>query len=194
MFCKMNWHGFGVLSVAVMLAACNGAQKEATEAALDAAQTAITSVQGEAAKYVPEQLKATQDAMQSARGALAKGDYQGALNGAKDAANKAKELAAAAAAKKEELGKSWASFSETFPKSLEEAKRRLDAYSHGARLPEGLEKEMLPDAKAQYDQLKQGWNDAVASFQQGNLADAAKRAVELKEGLAKLAELLGMKT
>lgn len=191
---KMNWHALGIVSLAAMMAACNGGQKEATEAALDAAQTAISAVQGEAAKYVPDQLKATQDAMQNARDALAKGDYQGALNGAQNAANKVKELAAAAAAKKDELSKSWANFSDTFPKSLEEAKRRLDAYSHGARLPEGLEKEMLPDARTQYDQLKQGWNDAVASFQGGNLADATKKAAELKEGLAKLAELLGMKS
>src|SRR5208282_1452524 len=194
MFRKMNWYVFEVVSVAVLLAACNGAQKDATEAALDATQTAITAVQGEAAKYVPDQLKETQDAMQSARNALAKGDYEGALNGAQNAANMAKELATAAAAKKGELRKDWVSYSETFPKSLEEAKRRLDAYSHGARLPEGLEKEMLPDARAQYDQLKQRWNDAVASFQGGNLADATKKAAELKEALAKLAELLGMKT
>jgi len=194
MFRKMNWYVFEVVSVAVLLAACNGAQKDATEAALDATQTAITAVQGEAAKYVPDQLKETQDAMQSARNALAKGDYEGALNGAQNAANMAKELATAAAAKKGELRKDRVSYSETFPKSLEEAKRRLDAYSHGARLPEGLEKEMLPDARVQYDQLKQGWSDASASFQRGNLADATKKAAELKEGMAKLAELLGMKT
>ncbi len=191
---KINWFVVGVVSVAVILAGCNSAQKEATEAALDAAQTAITTVQSEAAKYVPEQLKQTQDAMQSAREALAKGDYQRALNGAQNATNMARELASAAAAKKEELSKTWAGFNETIPKLLEEEKRRLDAYSHGARLPEGLEKEMLPDAKAQYDQLRQGWNDAVASFQQGNLADATKKAAELKDGLAKLGELLGMKT
>jgi hypothetical protein len=194
MFRKKNWYVFEGVSVVVLLAACNGAQKEATEAALNAAQTAITTVQGEAAKYVPDQLKETQDAMQSAREALAKGDYDGALNGARNASSKAKELAAASAAKKDELSKRWASFRETIPKSLEEAKRRLDAYSHGARLPAGLEKEMLPDARAQYDQLKQGWSDAVASFQQGNLPDAVKKAAELKEGMAKLAELLVMKT
>jgi hypothetical protein len=194
MFRKMNWTAFGIVSVAVILAACNGGQKEATEAALDATQAAITAVQGEAEKYVPDELKETQDAMRKAREALAKGDYQGALSGAQNAANKAKELATAAAAKKDQLSKSWASFSETIPKSMEEAKRRLDAYSHGARLPEGLEKEMLPDARTQYDQLKQRWNDAVASFQGGNLADATKKAAELKEELAKLAELLGMKT
>ncbi len=191
---KMNWYALGIVSLAAMMAACNGGQKEATEAALDAAQTAISTVQGEAAKYEPDQLKETQDAMQRARDALAKGDYQGALDGAQNAANKAKELAAASAAKKEELSKNWASISGSFPKSLEEAKRRLDAYSHGARLPAGLDKEMLPDARAQYDQLKHGWNDAVASFQQGNLADATRKAEELKEGLAKLAGLLGMKT
>ncbi len=191
---KMNRCAFGVLSLAILLAACNGAQKEATEAALNAAQTALSTVQGEAAKYVPDQLEAAQDTLQAARGALARGDYQGALNGARDAANKTKELAAATAAKKDKLSKDWASFSESFPKSLEEIRRRLDAYSHGAKLPEGLEKEMLPDAKSQFDQLKQGWSDAVASFQQGNLAYATKKASELQEGLAKLAEMLGMKS
>ena len=191
---KSNWFVLGVLSVALLLAACNGAQKEATEAALNAAQTAVTAAQSEAAKYVPDQLKATQDAMQTAKDALAKGDYQAAVSAAQDAASKAKDLAAAAAAKKEELTKNWASVSATFPKSLDAVKKKLDAYSHGAKLPAGLDKAKLADAKTQYEQLKQGWSDAAASFQQGNLADASKKASELKEGLAKLAESLGIKS
>src|SRR5579871_5830244 len=110
---KSNWIWCGVLSVAlaVTLAACNGAQKEATEAAISAAQTAINATQGEAAKYVPDQLAAAQTAVQNAKDALAKGDYQAALAAAQDAANKAKDLAAAAAAKKQELMQQWSSLS-----------------------------------------------------------------------------------
>ena len=194
MYRKTNWFVFGVLSVALLLAACNGAQKAAIDAALNAAQTAVTAAQGEAAKYVPDQLKAAQDTIQTAKDALAKGDYQAALSAAQDAASKAKDLAAAAAAKKDELTKNWASDSESFPKSLDAVKKKLDAYSHGAKLPAGVDKAKLADAKAQYGQLKQGWSDAMASFQQGNLADAAKKASDLKDALAKLAELLGIKS
>jgi hypothetical protein len=194
MFRKMNWLVFGVLCVALLLAACNSAQKAATQASLNAAQTAITAAQGEAAKYVPDQLKAAQDAVQTAKDALAKGDYKAALSAAQDASSKAKGLAAAAAAKKDELTKNWASVSESFPKSLDAVKKKLDACSHGAKMPAGMDKAKLADAKTQYDQLKQGWSDAAASFQQGNLLDAVNKTSVLKDGLAKLAEMLGIKS
>ncbi|HEX8872843.1 MAG TPA: hypothetical protein VF758_08760, partial [Candidatus Acidoferrum sp.] len=65
----------GVLGMALWIAGCGAAQKEATEAAINAAQTAVNTAQGEAAKYVPDQLQAAQGAIQSAKDALAKGDY-----------------------------------------------------------------------------------------------------------------------
>jgi DNA repair exonuclease SbcCD ATPase subunit len=191
---KTNWAVCSVLALALFLAACGGAQKEATEAALDAAQSALNAAQGEAAKYVPDQLQAAQASMQAAKDALAKGDYQAALSAAQDAASKAKDLAAAAAAKKAELMKSWSDLSASAPKSLDEVKQKLDAYSHGAKMPAGMDKAKLADAKAQYDQLKQGWADASAAAQQGNLTDAMAKASSWKEGLAKLMELLGIKS
>lgn len=192
MYRKMNWLSAGVLGLAMFLAACGNAQKEATEAALNAAQAAVTAAQGEAAKYVPDQLKAAQGAIASAKEALAKGDYQAALTAAQDAASKAKDLAAAAAAKKEELTKSWGSISEAMPHSLETVKAKLDAYTKHA--PAGFDKSKLADAKAEYDQLKSAWADASAAYTQGNLADAASKASSAKELLAKLMELLGIKS
>jgi hypothetical protein len=191
---KMKWMVSGVLGMAMLAAACGNAQKEATAAAIAAAQSAITAAQGEAAKYAPDQLKAAQDAVQSAKDALAKDDYEAALKGAQDAAAKAKDLAAAAAAKKDELMKGWNSLNASIPKQMQEVKAKLDAYSHGAKMPAGMDKIKLADAKTQYEQLKQGMADATASFNQGNLADATNRASGLQDLLAKLMEMLGIKS
>jgi ATP-dependent Clp protease ATP-binding subunit ClpA len=191
---KMNWLSRGVLGLAILLAACRGAEKEATEGAINAAQTAINAASSEAAKYLPDQLKSAQETLQSAKDAWAKGDYPAALSGAKDASKKASDLVAAAAARKQELMKDWTSLSESLPKSMEQIKARLDAYSHGARMPEGVDKSVLATAKDQYAQLKQAWADATAAAQQGKLGDAMQKASGIKEMLEKLREMLGIKS
>lgn len=191
---KMNWFVCGFLGLALIMAACGGAEKEATEAAINAAQTAINAASPDAAKYVPDQLKAAQGALQSAKDALAKGDYSAALAAAKDAGSKASDLAKAAAAKKDELMKGWASLSESMPKSMDQVKAKLDAYSHGAKMPAGLDKAKLAAAKDQYAQLKQSWSDAAAAAQQGNFGDAIQKASGIKDVLAKLMEMLGIKS
>jgi hypothetical protein len=191
---KTSWIPCGVLGLALLAAGCGNAQKEATNAAVNAAQTALDAAQVEAAKYVPDQLQAAKTALQSAKDTLAKGDYQAALTAAEDAASKAKELAAAAKAKKEEWTKTWADLNESMPKSMNQVKSKLDAYAHGAHMPKGMDKEKLADAKAQYEQLKQSWADASAAATQGNLGDALKKASGMKVALAKLMEMLGIKS
>jgi hypothetical protein len=183
-----------LVGIVLIAAGCENAQKGATDAAINAAQSAINAVQAEAAKYVPDQLQAAQTALQTAKDALAKGDYQAALSAAQDAASKAKDLASAAAAKKEEWAKQWTDLSASMPKSLDEVKAKLNAYSHGAHMPAGMDKAKLNDAKSQFEQLKQTWADATSSATQGNLADAMKKASDAKDVLAKLKEMLGIKS
>jgi hypothetical protein len=182
-----------VLGMAIILTAC-GAEKEATEAAVNAAQTAINSLSAEAAKYVPQQLKAAQDALQSAQNALAKGDYAAALTAAKETAGKVGELATATAAKKEEYMKEWTSLSESITKSMGQVKGTMDAYAHGARLPVGMDRSQLAGAKAQYEQLRQSWAAATAAAQHGNLREAMPKASSIKDLLIKLMEMLGIKS
>ena len=189
---RMSWVLCGVLGVVLFVVGCGSAQKEATEAAVNAAQTAINSVQAEAAKYVPDQLAAANTALQSAKDALAKGDYTAALAAAKDAASKANDLAAAAAAKKQEWTQAWTSLNESMPKSMDAVKAKLDAYSK--HLPAGMDKEKLATAKTQYEQLKQTWADATAAATQGNLGDAIKKSSGLKDLLMQLKEALGIKS
>src|SRR5580692_9767510 len=108
MYPRMFWLVCGIISLTVSVVGCGGnAAREATEAAVNAAQTAITGIQGEAGKYVPDQLSAAQNAIQSANNALAKGDLQTALTDAREAIDKAKVLESASAEKKDELTKDW---------------------------------------------------------------------------------------
>jgi hypothetical protein len=181
---KRNWLVCGVLGLAMSLLACGGAEKEATEGAISAAQTAINAASSEAAKYVPDQLKSAQDTLQGAKDAWTKGDYSAALSGAKEATKKASDLVTAAAAKKQEWMKDWTSLAEA----------RLDAYSHGASMPEGMDKSVLATAKDQYALLKQAWTDATVAARQGNLGDAKQKASGIKDMLAKLREMLGIKS
>jgi len=187
-----SWVLTGVLGVALLATGCGNAQREATDAAIRAAQTAINTVQADAVKYAPDQLAAANTALQTAKDALAKGDYTAALAAAKDAASKARELAAAAAAKKQEWTQTWASLNESLPKSMEAVKAKLDAYSR--HLPAGMDKDKLAEAKAQYEQAKQAWADATATATQGNLGEAIKKSSVLKDVLAQLKEFLGIKS
>lgn len=194
MFRKVSWVLCAVMGIALLIAGCENKQKDQAQVSINNAQTALTAAQGEAAKYVPDQLQAAQTALQSAKDALAKGDYQTALTAAQDAESKAKALAGAAAAKKDEWTKQWTDLSTSVPKSLEEVKKKLDAYSHGAHMPAGMDKAKLADANTQYNQLKQTWADASAAQTQGNFADAMKKASDVQDGLAKLRETLGIKS
>ena len=59
----------------LVLAACASDQGPA-ESAIKAAEAAVNSVMAEATKYVPDQARAVQDALKSAKDSFAKGDYK----------------------------------------------------------------------------------------------------------------------
>ena len=180
------------LGVALLFGGCGSAPREATEAAVNAAQTAINAAKSTAEKYVPDQTKAAEDSLQSAKDSLAKGDYSAALSSAKDAVQKAKDTLAAASAKKEEWTSTWNSLNQSAPKTMSEVQAKLDAYKKSGKLPKGVDQAQMDAAKAQYDQLKKGWAEAIAAYKNGNIADAISKSSTLKEGLAKLKELLGI--
>jgi hypothetical protein len=191
---KTNWNIFKLLCIALLLVGCgSAAQKEATEAAVAAAQSAIAGIYSDAGKYVPDQLNAAQAEIQQAQAALAKNDYGAALSYARSAIDKAKNLSAASNQKRDELLKNWNSVSQTFPKSLEAVKWRIWAFSHGGKFPAGMDSATLEASKAQYAALKDAWTAAVATYQRGELAGASEQASSLRDQLPKLMESLGMK-
>ena len=110
-----RWSTVLVVLVAVALAAGCASQKAPAEAAVSAAEQAFAAAKDEAAKYLPDQVKGVQDALDAAKASLAKGDYQAALTAAQALPARTSELTTAAAAKKAELTQSWATLSAGLP-------------------------------------------------------------------------------
>ena len=89
----------------VALAACS--QKGPAEAAINAAEQAVNQAKPEVIKYVPDQFQMLTAALAGARDSFSKGDYATAIKTAQEIPGKAKDALAAAAAKKDELTKTW---------------------------------------------------------------------------------------
>jgi hypothetical protein len=180
------------LVAALFLAACESADKAPAEAAIKAAEAALAPVKAEAGQYVPDQVKAAEDALQSARASFDKKEYKAALAGAQAIPAKAQEIGAAVAAKKAELTKTWESMSEGLPKMAEAIKKRVDILSQSRRLPAGLDKAKLDGAKAGLAALNQGWEEASAAFKAGSLADAVAKAEGAKAKAVEVMTALNM--
>jgi hypothetical protein len=181
------------LAIAVLaLAACESADKAPAAAALTAAQTAIDAVKTEAMKYVPEQVKSVDDALATARANFEKKDYKAALAGAQDVAARAKELGAAAATKKAELTKSWEEISNGVPKMAEAIKSRVDILSQSKKLPAGLDKAKVDDAKAGLESMNQSWTQASDAYKSGDVSSAVAKAKAAKDKAVEIMTALNM--
>lgn len=178
--------------VFVLLVAGCASDKKPAEEAIKAAEAAINAAKGEAVKYVPDQVKGLEDGLAAAKEALAKKDYKAALITAKDLPGKAKDLATAAVAKKEELTKAWNEMSGGLPKMVEAIKSRVDILSKSQKLPANLDKAKFDGVKAGLPEVTQMWGDAQKAFSGGNLADAVSKAKTIKDKAVEMMTTLGM--
>jgi hypothetical protein len=185
---------FAILGLALCftLVACSTAKAPAA-AAIKAAEESLTAVRPEAAKVIPDELKAVEDALAAAKDNFQKGEYQQALTGAQDVAAKVKDLASAAAAKKDELTKSWQDLSGGLPGMVDVISKRVEILSKSKKLPAGLDKEKFESAKATLATVTQTWSEASDAFKAGNLADAVGKAKLVKEKAVEIMHTLGMK-
>ena len=184
--------GIVMVIAVVALAACESAEKAPAAAAISAAQSAIDAVKGEAMKYVPDQVKSAQDAVAAARASFEKNDFKAALAGAQDATAKAKELGAAVAAKKSELTKSWEEMSNGVPKMAEVIKSRVDILSQSKKLPAGVDRAKLDDAKAGLASLNESWAAASNAFKSGDMFDAVSKGKSAKDKAVEIMTALNM--
>jgi len=187
-----------ILSLAVTallvlsLGACSSGKAPA-ELAIKGAEEALNAGKAEAAKYVPDQVKSVEDALKAAKEAFAKGDYAGATTAANGVAAKAKDLVAAAAAKKAELTKAWGEQSAGLPSMIAAIQSRVDVLSKSKKLPANLDKGKLEGAKSGLAEITKVWDEASNAFKEGSLADAMAKAKTVKEKAAEIMTTLDMK-
>jgi hypothetical protein len=177
--------------LALGLGAC-ATDKAPADAAIKAAETAIQAAADDAGKYVPEKLKEAQDALAAARERFAKGEYKEALAAATELGNKAKELATAAAAKKDELTKAWNDLAASIPQTVASLTAKVEELAKAKKLPKGMDKAKLAQAQEGLAGVTKAWDEASAAFAAGNLNDALGKASGLKEKGNEVLALLGM--
>ena len=173
------------------LMACSGG-KSAADLAIKTAEQAVNATKAEAVKIVPDQVKSLEDTMAAAKEKFVKGEYKAALEEATALAGKAKEVLAAAKAKKEELTKKWTELSQGVPQMVADIQGKVDSLSKVKKLPASLTKEKFEEAKAGLASVKDEWTKAEESFKTGSFADAVSMATSVKDKAVKVMEALGI--
>jgi hypothetical protein len=187
-----RWSAVTAVALAVALVGACTSQKVPAQAAVTAAERAFDATKVDAVKYVPDQAKDIQSALDAAKASLDKGDYQAALTAAQALPARISALASAVAAKKAELAQTWTTLNAALPQVVQAIQSRVDILSKSRKLPAGLDKEKLESAKTGLAAITQTWTEATTAAGAGNVADAVAKADTVKAKAAEVLGLLGM--
>jgi len=180
-----------MLFISVLFMACAD-EKGPAELAMKAAEQAVAATKAEAEKLVPDQVAALESALASAKDKLAKGEFKEALSEAQGLVGKAKDVLAAAQAKKDELTQKWTELSQGLPQMLEAIQGKVDDLSKLKKLPKAITAEKLAEAKSGLEAVKADLAKAQESFTSGNIEEAIAVATAVKEKAVKAMESLGI--
>lgn len=168
-----------LLPLALSLA-CTDSNKIPAEAALQAAEAAVSSLGELGTKYMPDQTQELQKAVADAKDLAAKKDYKGALAAAQAIPENAKALLDAATAKKEALAKAWGEISGAIPNLLSALNSRLDILSQSKKLPEGMSQDTLAQARAGAAEIESTFEAAKAQATSGEFEAAVIKTAALQ--------------
>jgi DNA repair exonuclease SbcCD ATPase subunit len=180
-----------MLFISVLFMACAD-EKGPAELAMKAAEQAVAATKAEAEKLVPDQVAALESALASAKDKLAKGEFKEALSEAQGLVGKAKDVLAAAQARKNELTQKWTELSQGLPQMVEAIQGKVDDLSKLKKLPKKITTEKLAEAKSGLEAVKADLAKAQESFKSGNIAEAIAVATAVKEKAVKAMGSLGI--
>jgi hypothetical protein len=182
-----------VVVVGLFMASCGAGKKAAATAAVQAAEDAYNAAKPQLMKYVPDQTKGVEDAINGAKASLEKRDYEAALTAAQAVPAKVKELTAAAVAKREELKKNWQETSGDITNLLRTIRGRLTLFSIPKEVPPNLDKAKIKAARSGYEEATSMWEQAQNAFAAGNLPGATAKADTIREKAMEIMRTLGIK-
>jgi hypothetical protein len=164
----------------LLLAGCS--QMEPAQQALAGVETAFNAAGDQAAKYLPEQYAKAKASVDELKQSFEAKDYKAVLAHAPAALSAAKELASAAAAKKDEAIKlattQWGSLSASVPGLIAAVESRIKVLGSSKHPPAGVD---LNAAKAALTEATTGWTKAQAASTAGDIEGAAALAQTVKE-------------
>lgn len=170
--------------------ACAG-QKAPAETALKAATDAYDAVGAEAEEYVPDLAKVVRDQIASAQAAATAGDYEAALQQARDIPATVTALSTAIAAAKAELA-AWAALSESVPPLVSALETRVEGLTMSRVVPPDLTKAIIDGARIDLAVAGQDWADANAAATAGDMTMAVTMATAVKAKVEGIMRSLNM--
>ncbi|MEO8500994.1 MAG: hypothetical protein ABI565_08765 [Vicinamibacteria bacterium] len=181
---------FAFVTLAAFVAVACG--KGPAQAALTAADAAVSGAKADGEKYVPEQFKALTEAADAAKSKFDSGDYKGALEAAQAVTTQAQAVVTAAAAKKTELMETWKAMEGTMPGMVADIQKKVMELATAKKLPAGLDKAGLESAKTSLEGATAAWAEAGTAFSAGDVMTAVAKGTQVKKTAEELMEHLGM--
>jgi len=178
------------LLVAVTLLACQDPAKAPAAAALQAAESSLAAVRGEADRFAPGQLKGVIAELDAARAAFAAGKYAEALAATRPLGDRIAALGRESSDRKDALLVNWSSLSASVPEALGVVGGLVDALTSMARPPQGVDPSALAAARETLAEARSAWAAAQASFRSGSLVEAVQLAQPLPEKIQVAADRL----
>lgn len=166
--------------------------KGPAQAALTAADAAISGARADGEKFVPDQFKALADTAASAKAKFDGGDYKGALEAAQAIPAQAQAVMQAAVAKKTELMESWKGMEGSLPAMVAAIQKKIMELATARKLPAGMDKAGLDSAKTALEGATTMWAEAGAAFGAGDIMAATAKAGQVKAAADDLMTRLGM--
>ncbi len=188
---------WALVALALIVVATLGcSQKIPATEAIAAAEQALADIHEPAMKYVPDKYAGVKADLEIARKAFAEENYPYALAAAELIPAKAKELGEAAAAAEEalaaELKVDWAGLAETMPGQLANLAAKVAELDQAKRLPSGIARDTVEQAKSGLALAEKAWNDANVAYDAGNFEGAVARARASEQVVANLMIAIGM--
>lgn len=173
----------------LLAVACTDPAKAPAQAAIQAGEAAVATLTEEVTKFAPEQVQAVKDALAKAKASAAAEKWNDALAAAKDVPAAVSKAIADAKAKKAELEKAAAeklaaakaAFDEAqaqLPAKIAELKKQVAALAKTKKLPKGVTKDAVVQAKTAVAALEDG-SAKLAETAKTDMAAAAEGAKAL---------------
>jgi hypothetical protein len=185
---RIRVYALGVI-LGLALTACAD-EMEPAQRAISDIDTRVNAAAPEAAKYVPEQLRQVQAALEDLRATFEKKQYVTVIAKAPVVKRAAEGLGAAAAARKAEITKAlsdeWTALADAVSADTAAIQDRLDLQTQRAGKHAGATPD-LDAARAALSSDASLWSKAQAAFATGNMVEAVSIARTVKAHLDQLA-------
>jgi uncharacterized phage infection (PIP) family protein YhgE len=195
-------HAIALLLVclALWLGGCASQHDAASRVVAEAEQT-LQSFKDDAQRLAPEQYAAAEQAIAKLKTQLEQRDFAGVITALPAMTTQLASLQELANTRRAELEAAieraraeWSGLSLEVPASLDALQRRIDELAAAGKLPAGIDRNTLAQARQTLEDLRAKWAEALASFAQGRLPEAADQARESRDRAAELAAQLDVKT